>query len=125
MRSVSHPLQVTMSADGFWPCSLRWKGSQLRVLRVEGVYTRGRERCYRLRTSQGICDVKFASDTGRWQMLRAPSPFQRWWARILAMPRFPAPATRRRQARRAALRAPAPELRKQGQPAPVALVEGC
>ncbi len=123
MNSLSSPLQVTMSPDGFWPCSMRWQGRQLRVLRVEGVYTQGRERCYRLRTPAGTYEIRFERDTGRWRMQRMPSPLQRWWARIRAMPRFLAPATRRRRAGRLASQPVA--QRRHGPLAPVPAAEGC
>lgn len=99
MKFDSDQLRVTTSPDGFYPRFLRWQGRQVRVLCVEEMYTRGRERRYRLRTPEGMYEVGFVSDTREWQMRRAPSLLRRWWARIQAMPRFPAPATRRRRAR--------------------------
>lgn len=99
MKLDPNRLQVTMSPDGFYPRSLRWRGGQVRVLCVDEVYTRGRERRFRLRTPEGTYEVGFVNDTGEWQMHRSPSLLQRWWSCIQAMPRFLAPATRRRCAR--------------------------
>ncbi len=102
MKFDADQLQVTMAPDGFYPRSFRWRGRQVRVLCVAEVYMRGRERRYRLRTPEGPYEVGWVSKTGVWQMRRWPSLLRRWWARIQAMPRFPAPPTRRRDAKRLA-----------------------
>lgn len=124
MKFDSDQLRVTTSPDGFYPRSLRWGGRQLRVLCVEEVYTRGRERRYRLRTPEGIYEVGFVGDTGEWRLHRAPSLLRRWWARVQAMPRFPAPATRRRRARQLTPQPEAPKGRSPLSPVPVVVVEG-
>lgn len=124
MKLGSNQIKVTTSPDGFYPRSLRWQGRQVRVLCVEEVYTRGRERRYRLCTPEGMYEVGFVSDTGEWQMRRAPSLLRRWWARIQAMPRFPAPATRRRRVRQLVPQSGAAGQHGPLTPVPVVLVEG-
>lgn len=119
-----YQLQVTMSPDGFYPRSLRWRGRHVRVLCVDEVYTRGRERRYRLRTPEGMYEVGFVSDTGEWHMRRSPSVLRRWWTRVRAMPRFPAPATRRRRARQLTLQRGALSQHGPLTPVPVVLVKG-
>lgn len=101
MGFAPYHLQVRLSPDGFYPRALYWQGRHVRVLYVEEVYTRGRERRYRLRTPEGPYEVGFAADVGRWLLHRAPSLLRRWWAGIRMMPRLPAPAGRRRGLRRA------------------------
>lgn len=123
MKFDLYQLQVTTSPDGFYPRSLRWRGRHVRVLSVDEVYTRGRERHYRLRTPEGTYEVGFVSDTGEWRMYRAPSLLRRWWARVRALPRFPAPATRRRCARRLAQQRRTPRLHGPLTPVPVVSVE--
>lgn len=95
-------LRVTMAPDGFYPRSWRWQGRGVRVLTVEEVYTSGLERRYRVRTPEGRYELGYHTGTGEWQMRRAPMWFQRLWAHMQDVPRYPLPARRRRGQRQAA-----------------------
>lgn len=92
-------VRVTVAADGFSPQRLHWQSRSVRVLAVEGVQTRGLERWYRLRTVEGRCDVIYRLGAGDWLVQRAPTWWDRLWARIQHAPRYPLPAWQRRRAR--------------------------
>lgn len=98
--SINH-LRVTLTPDGFYPRSLRWQGRGVRVLSVDEVFTCGLERCYRVRTPEGRYELGYRTDSGAWQVRRAPLWFQRLWARVRDVPRYPLPAQRRRGRRQA------------------------
>lgn len=109
MPGQGKDVRVVLTADQFYPQTLRWPGRSLRVLHVERVYTAGRERRFRVCTMEGPYELGLHLGTGVWQVRRGPGWLDRARARLENMPRYPLPAGRRRR-RPAAPRKPAPAV---------------
>ncbi len=114
---VNEALRVNMASDGFYPRALRWQGRVVRILGLDEVYTCGSERRYRLRTPEGAYELAVDVGVGTWQVRRAPNWWQRFWAGVQRMPRYPLPAGRRRGPRGQARQAEA--VRRRPAPTPV------
>lgn len=89
-------VRVTLTPDGCYPQSLRWRARTVRVLQVEQIRTFGLERRYCVRTLEGQYELGLHLGTGAWQVRQHPSWFGRAWARFQRLPRYTLPAGQRR-----------------------------
>ncbi len=96
MTTGVQKLRVYMAQDGLVPQAFRWQGRTLRVLHVEALGLRGRERRFRMRTVEGPYEMAVDTRSGQWAMRRTPGWFDRMRADIQRIPRYPLPAWRRR-----------------------------
>jgi hypothetical protein len=96
MKSQTADVRVMIASDGFYPQSLQWQGSTLRVLCVEDFRTAGVQRRFRVRTLEGSFELCLDLGTGMWRMLRRPGWLARARAHLVSRPRYPLPAGRRR-----------------------------
>jgi len=96
MTTGVQKLRVYMAQDGLVPQAFRWHGRTLRVLHVEALGLRGRERRFRMRTVEGPYEMAVDTRSGQWAMRRVPGWFDRMRAGIQRVPRYPLPAWRRR-----------------------------
>lgn len=96
MKSQVADVHVTLAADGFYPQTLQWRGSIVRVLCVEECRTMGMQRRFRVRTPDGPYELGFRIDTQTWCVRRHPGWLARARARLAGQPRYPLPAGRRR-----------------------------
>jgi hypothetical protein len=96
MKPQTSDVRVILAPDGFYPQALQWQGGTLRVLGVEEFRTTGMQRRFRVRTPEGVYELGLDLATGIWQIHRRPGWLARARALLVAQPRYPLPAARRR-----------------------------
>ena len=96
MKPPISDVRVILAPDGFYPQSIQWQGSTLRVLCVEEFRTIGLQRRFRVRTPVGPFEIDLHIGTGVWQIHRHPGWLARARAHLAAQPRYALPAARRR-----------------------------
>jgi hypothetical protein len=108
MKPRATDVRVIVAPDGFYPQALQGQGGMLRVLGVEEFWTTGKQRRFRVRTLEGVYDLGLDLASGLWQIHRRPGWLARARALLVAQPRYPLPAARRRAHPR--LKDPSPSL---------------
>ncbi|MGE5603836.1 MAG: hypothetical protein ACM30E_12355 [Nitrososphaerales archaeon] len=96
MDSAVDEVRVRLAPDGFYPCTFRWAGRDVRVLSVEGLRTCGPERRFRVRTIEGVYELTHDTDSSVWRMRRSPTLFSRALALLALEPRYTLPIGERR-----------------------------